>query len=426
MATLPAVPSPGMAGPLVPGEDAPAAGPGFIAAYTLAQIGAFVGFVPLLMVLLPLKAAALAPEAATLLVSRAAMWGAVSAGIAHLVAGSLSDRTQLRHGTRKPWIVAGIMLTALSYVGVFLARSPTELIAAIVVFQICFNILFCPLVAVFADHVPDRQKGLVSAFSGLAYPAASLFAGLVIAMALTGAAGRSIVTVVAMIALLTPFVITKLRRVTVVTHPVSAKGPGRILAALVDHDFRCAFASRLLVQTAMSLNVLYLLFYLQSHSDVASRLPGLRIDAVLGLLIATSTTAALVSGFAAGLASDRWGGRKGFVTAGALLIAAGGATLAVLPAWPGPLVGQMVYGIGVGIFSTADQALIAQVLPVRARIGRDLGVMNLAVTLPQVMAPLAGIVLLGSAGWSLPGIFALAAALAVGGGVLVQGIRRTL
>ncbi|MBX9615973.1 MAG: MFS transporter, partial [Caulobacteraceae bacterium] len=279
MATVRAAPPSGLAGPLPRGSDPPVVGRGFIAAYTLAQIGAFIGFVPLLGVLLPLKAAALAPETAALLVSQAAMWGAVAAGIAHLVAGSLSDRTQVRYGTRKPWIIAGALLTALSYAGLSLARTPVELIGAIVVFQICFNILFCPLVAVFADHVPDAQKGLVSAFSGLAYPAASLFAGLVIAVVLTGALGRSIATVLTMMALLIPFVVRTLARPPVIAAPPPPQGPARFLAALADHDFRCAFASRLLVQTAMALNILYLLFYLQTHSDVAARLPGLRIEA---------------------------------------------------------------------------------------------------------------------------------------------------
>jgi MFS family permease len=398
----------------------------FIALYTLAQIGAFIGFVPLLGVLLPIKAAALRPDAPSILLSQAAMAGALAAGIAYLVAGTLSDRAQALTGTRRAWIVAGAILTVLSYVAVFMAPTPVTLIAAIVGFQVCFNSLFSPLVAVFADRVPDQQKGLVSAFSGLAYPAASLFAALIIAVALVGEAERFLATGFVMILLLIPFLARErairpaaaLRRVP--------QGPGLSLAALADHDFRTAFLSRLMVQTAMALNTLYLLYYLKQHSDVAARLGGLRIEAVLGVLLAASTLAALGAGFAAGLASDRWGGRKRFVTAGALFICGGTALLAAAPAWPGPLLGQVVYGIGVGIFSTADQALIAQVLPTRARIGRDLGVMNIAVTLPQVLGPLAGIVLLGAAGWSLPAVFALAAGLAFGGGLLVQGIRRPL
>lgn len=397
----------------------------FVAGYTVAQIGAFIGFVPLLSVLLPIKATVLAPAAASLLLSQAAICGALAAGLSHLAVGALSDRTRSRVGRRKPWILAGTALTALSYLGVYLARSPIELIAAVMLFQVAFNILFAPLGAVFADQVPDARKGLVSAFSGLAYPVASLYAALVIAVGLTDAPGRYLTVAATLIVLVVPFVwISAQDGPNVASAPQGRRAP--LFSAFGDPDFRIAFLSRLAVQTAISLNALYLFFYLQAHSDASARLSGLRPDAVLGLLIAAATTAALLSGFVAGILSDRWGGRKVFVSAGAAGIAAGAAVLALWPAWPGPLVAQLAYGLGLGMFTTTDQALIAQVLPRRLDAGRDLGVMNIAVTLPQVLAPLAGIAMLDAAGWSLRSVFGAAAALALVGGLLVQGIRRAL
>lgn len=397
----------------------------FVAVYTLAQVGAFIGFVPLLSVLLPIKAAGLAPEAASLLLSQAAICGALAAGLSNLVFGALSDRTHSRVGRRKPWILAGAVLTAFSFLGVYLARSPTELIAAVMLFQIAFNMLFAPLGAVFADQVPDAQKGLVSAFSGLAYPVASLYAALVIAVGLTDAPGRYLAVAAGLIVLVVPFVVLSARdRGNISPTPRFGRAP--LFSAFGDPDFCIAFLSRLAVQTAISLNALYLFFYLQSHSDASARLSGLRPDAVLGLLIASATTAALLSGFVAGILSDRCGGRKVFVTAGAAGIASGAALLAFWPDWPGPLVAQLAYGVGLGMFTTTDQALIAQVLPRRRDAGRDLGVMNIAVTLPQVLAPLAGIAMLEAAGWSLRSVFGAAAALALTGGLLVQGIRRPL
>lgn len=397
----------------------------FVAVYTLAQIGAFIGFVPLLSVLLPLKATALAPAGASLLLSQAAICGAVAAGLSHLAFGALSDRTRSRLGRRKPWILAGTALTAVSYAGVFLAGTAAELIGSVVLFQVAFNMLFAPLGAIFADHVPDARKGLVSAFSGLAYPAASLFAALVIAVGLAGATSRYLTVAASMIVLVLPVFAVALREPPA-TDPATRRVRRPLLSALADRDFRLAFLSRLTVQTAISLNALYLFFYLQTHSDAATRLSGMRPDAVLGLLIAAATAAALLAGFGAGILSDRRGGRKGFVTAGALGIAGGAALLALWPAWPGPLAAQMLYGAGLGVFTTADQALIAQVLPRREDAGRDLGIMNLAVTLPQVLAPLAGIALHDAAGWSLRWVFAVAAALALTGGLLVQAVRRRL
>lgn len=396
----------------------------FIASYAIAQIGAFIAFVPVLGVILPLKAEGVAPQNAAVLASQAAMFGALAAAIAHIMAGMLSDRTRSRLGRRTPWIFFGAGLTVLSYGGVFLARTGTELVASIVVFQVCFNIMFAPLSSIFADRVPDRQKGLVSAFVGLAYPAASLFAALVIAVALTETGGRLLAVAAVVVLLVLPTTLFGLREgrgpdvaAQPLTHPLAAFGVP---------DFMRAFGSRLLVQTAIALNALYLLFYLQKHTDVLSALPGTGIAAILGVFIAVSTTAALVCGFAAGLASDRWGERKIFVALGGLLIATGMGILALVPAWPGPLIGQLIYGCGLGIFTTADGALIAQILPNRLHVGRDLGVMNIAVTLPQVVAPLAGILLLHGLGLGLIDVFAMSAVLATAGALIVLGIRRSL
>ncbi|AQR61476.1 hypothetical protein BZG35_07285 [Brevundimonas sp. LM2] len=399
-------------------------GPGFIAAYTLAQVGAFIGFVPLLGVLLPLKAGAVGADSAALLLSQAAVLGAATAALSHFIFGALSDRTRTRWGRRKPWILFGAGLTALSYGGVYLAQTGWQLICALIAFQIFFNMMFAPLQSIFADRVPDGQKGLVSAFVGVAYPAANLFAALVIAVALSDSGSRYLMVAAAMLCLVLPVLFWSLREVGV--YPAKRDASGPLFSALSKKDFLRAFGSRLLIQTAIALNALYLLVYLQGPSDIGSALPGVRPEAVLGVLLAVATGVALLAGFATGLASDRWGGRKFYVASGGLLIAAGMAILALAPDWPGPLVGEIVYGLGLGIFTTADAALIAQVLPNRMTVGRDMGIMNVAVTLPQVAAPLAGILLLHGVGWSLPTVFGLSAALAVAGAVLVLRIERRL
>lgn len=408
---------------LAQARNTPSVGRRFIATYTLAQVGAFIGFMPLLSVLLPLKASAIAPMSASLLLGQAAVGGSIAAAISHLLFGICSDLTRSSLGRRRPWIIAGVVATGLSYIAVYAAQTATALILSIIGFQIAFNMMFAPLVAVFADTVPDRRKGLVSAFVGLAHPAANLFAALIIAMLLTSPGLRYAATGLAVISLVLPFAVWGYRE------PASPSVPPADLSgtldAFKDRDFVIAFCSRLLVQTAISMNTLYLLFYLQQDTDVALALPGMRSDAVLGLLIVVATLAALVAGFVTGVLSDRLGRRKVFVAGGGVAIAIGAAIFALAPNWPGPLIGQLIYGAGLGVFSTADTALIAQILPARARIGRDLGLMNVAVTLPQLLAPLAGIVLLTGMGWSLPAVFGVAAAMALGGALVIPWIRRT-
>ena len=103
-------------------EPSPPISRRFVVVYTLAQVGAFIGFVPLLSILLPIKASGLAPTAASLLLSQAAICGALAAGLSNLAIGALSDRTRSRVGRRKPWILLGTALTVMTY-GEFISRD---------------------------------------------------------------------------------------------------------------------------------------------------------------------------------------------------------------------------------------------------------------------------------------------------------------
>ena len=61
--------------------------------------------------------------------------------------------------------------------------------------------------------------------------------------------------------------------------------------------------------------------------------------------------------------------------------------LAFFPVWPGALAGAAVLGIGYGAYLAVDFALLTQVLPLAADRGKDMGIINVANSLPQVVAP---------------------------------------
>ena len=166
-----------------------------------------------------------------------------------------------------------------------------------------------------------------------------------------------------------------------------------------------------------------MLFYLADHARYAEQFPGATVESGLARLIAFSTLLTLLAGFAGGLISDRFGRRKPFILLAAALLAGGLLIFAFCPQWPGPLLGYVFYGLGFGLYTTVDTALVAQILPSRRHTARDLGVMNLTNTLPAILAPMLAIAALGPDQSDWPKLMIASAGVALLGGLAVAGVR---
>lgn len=397
----------------------PPVGPGFIAALTLAYVGAFIAFVPLLSLLVPLQAQALAPMDKIGLLSLVTLLGAVVASVTNLAVGWASDRTHHTMGRRRPWIAGGLIGVMVSYGLVATASGPVALVAGIVVFQLAFNMLFAPLTAVLADRVPDAQKGRVAAFLGLGAPLGAASGVLITHPILADTTARMGLLGLLVTGCLLPFLLTY--RDAPHLRPAMRRPIARLR---LSPDFGFAWLSRFCLQIAASIVNAYMLFYLADHARYAEQFPGTTVESGLARLITLSTILILVSGFLGGLASDRLNQRKAFILLAAGLMACGLIVFAVWPGWPGPLIGYGLYGIGFGLYTTVDAALVAQVLPSRQDTARDLGIMNLTNTLPAVLAPVVALVALGPERQAWPQLMATAAVLALLGGIAVLGVRR--
>jgi len=88
-----------------------------------------------------------------------------------------------------------------------------------------------------------------------------------------------------------------------------------------------------------------------------------------------------------------------------------------------------IFGIGYGAYTSVDWALVADVLPSHKDFARDMGVWNISLSLPQVIAPVIGGPLMDAftrshqpiLGFQL--LFALAVAYCLIGTVTVRYIR---
>jgi MFS family permease len=120
--------------------------------------------------------------------------------------------------------------------------------------------------------------------------------------------------------------------------------------------------------------------------------------------------------------SDRVARRKVFVTSSGVVMAVAAAVLALWPTWTGAIVGAVILGAGFGVYLSVDFALLTEVLPSARDRAKDLGVINIANSLPQVIAPAIAAPVVKVLG-GYPVLYGLAAAVTLLGAVLVRKVR---
>lgn len=347
--------------------------------------------------------------------------GAFVAMVAQPVAGVVSDRTRSRFGRRGPWIVAGTATGGLALIGMAFTRSLPATLALWCLVQIGYNFAMGPLSAVMPDRVPPQKRGLFSAVFGLGAMCGSLL-GQVFAAAFED---RVTIAYVVLATLATTLVVVL---VTLNPDRPSRNEPqepfrvreflGGLLPNPRKHpDFFWVFIGRLCTNLSYFLVIGYKLYILQDyvglHDEAIDHVPVLALTAVAGLL-----PAAVVSG----PLSDRLGRRKIFVVVSASLIGCAMLIPFAVPTMTGMTAMAFLVGVGFGCFQGVDTALISQVLPSERSFARDLGVVNVAATLPQVLAPaISGAVVLWLGGYRT--LFPLAMAFGLLGAVAVLRVK---
>lgn len=394
----------------------------FTASLSVAMLGLWAGFFAPLQVLLPQQVAAIAPAAKVADLAIVTASGAAVALVVNPLAGSLSDRTRSRWGRRTPWVVGSALPGAVALV---LLGAQTSVVGVTVCWccvQLCLNTELAALIAVVADQVPARQRGIVSGLVGLAQPLGVAVGVAVVSRVVTSIAVGYDIVACLLVVTAAGFVIG-VREPSSVGARSSWPGWSAWLAGFWvsprrHPDFAFAWLSRLLVNLSQALGIGYQIYFLQ---DVV-RLPASRAAQAVALLVGVYTGGLLLTVVAAGWLSDRVRRRRIFVVGAAVVIAVATALVAAWPSWTAVLIAAVVQGLGFGVYVAVDVALITQVLPESASRAKDLGVLNIANTLPQLIGPTVAATLITHVG-GYRGLFAGAAVLTLLGGVLVTRIR---
>nr|MCU0729369.1 MFS transporter [Sphingopyxis sp.] len=354
----------------------------FVGAYALANLGAFLFFIPLIGLSLPQRMTDFVPADPLRWLSWALLLGALVASGANIAGGAMSDWWFARHHSRRRVMQVGLTLTLVSYAGLAVADSPGQLIAAFLFFQLCFNLLFAPLAALATDYVPDHEKGRVFGVLSLALPLSQAAIALLVManvqtfpqqLALTGAVAT--LCILPMLCASPPPLIVK----------AVDSGLAGGADAPMSRDFRLAWFARMLMQCASVAIGSYLFLHLAA---TVGRNPDLgSAELWVGRFALIASAAGLFTGIILGVASDRAQRRRIFLWPTALATASGCGLLALSADPVFMPVGYALFAFGLAGFLTVDGAMVAQLVGNAPNRAVALGVMNLTNTLSSVLVP---------------------------------------
>jgi MFS family permease len=340
--------------------------------------------------------------------------GAAISLVANPVFGMLSDRSRGTRGRRRPFLLGGAIGACVGLAVLAVAPSVAVLLLGWCLVQGSLNCYQAAITAIIPDRVPASQRATISGLAGL-----SQVIGTVVGVGLTNAmpttvAKYALLCAVLGLAMLGLYLSYRDRP------PIGDRPAWPALTvffgSLAHRDFVLAWLTRGLVTLGYALGTTYLLYFLRDRVGITDPAGGVFTANIV------AAGALLVTVFVGGIFSDRTGRRKIFVIISTVVIAAGLAMLALVPTWPGTLVSAGLLGGGFGVYLAVDLALITEVLPSAEDSGRDLGIINIALTLPQTFAPALSALFITQLGGYSP-LFGTAAVVTLISAVLVRFIK---
>jgi MFS family permease len=376
-----------------------------------------------IVVLLPAKVATIDAAHKVPLLAAVTIAGSITALVANVAFGALSDLTRSRFGRRNPWVIGGGVAGAIFMALMATAQTIPLLILWWCLYQAAQNAIVMALAAWVPDRVPNARRGTISAVSSLGV-LIGLAIGALVGARFIGALGSGFLLLAAAVALLSPICVLLAPDFSNKDQSQRDLNPAEFLACFAfpprsASDFYWALIGRLLIVLGYHLISGYQLYILTDYM----KLDGTAAARFVSLAAITSLGASLIGNVIAGPLSDRLARRKVIVIVASVLIGLG----AVVPFFaPQPwtlLAFAGLGGLGLGVYFSVDTALMSEVLPSDGTRGKDLGILSMANTGGQIVAPAVSSLIIGMRLGFAP-IFLVTLAFCVLGALAIVPIRK--
>ncbi|WP_247230429.1 MFS transporter [Sphingobium agri] len=341
-----------------------------------------------------------------------------------IIGGIISDRTRSRWGRRTPTIFFAAIGSIGLMIALGLARSVSALMILMPSVWFTLSLYQAALMAMLPDRIPPEHRGLASAAIAAGTPIGILVGTNAAAAATSSLGGYLVLSCLLAATTCIMFIVapesssleneSRTAQLTVNQHR------GSLFAGFKSRNFTLTFVSRFLLFVSYFAVTGYLFYLVQDYIGT-SGLPGQSAATAVTILLSIMTAAWLLVTPFTGYLADRVNHTPLIV--GASSIGMGIAIFApsISATWFAMIIFAVGMGACFGIYFAIDLKLMSMVLPSEEAAGRDLGVLSVATSAPQVLTP-------AVAGWSVAVggyqlLFASGAALAILGGLTAFFIR---
>ena len=395
--------------------EPPRVGVWFIVVYMVTYFGFNLTMLLPTLFSLAYKVQLIDPEGKTTSLGLIIGLGGVFGLLAGPVFGVLSDGTRLRWGRRRPWLVGGILLSAVGALTIAFASTTWVMFIGYGISTLGIAAASAGFNPVLAERVPSAQRGKVGALGGVAAALAGVGAYLVGGM-LTGSILLLFMLPVAVFALTAVLFIF-----TVKDEPAPddarVQSIGDIFRSFIFNpkkypDFGWVWIGKACLQFGFTFFSTYQFYLLLDRLGFTPAEAGAQLALVSGISLLAMMSFAVVGGFL----SDKLRRRKPFIYAASALIAVGLLTAGFAQDFLLFAIGGILLSAGTGAFTSVDLALATDVLPEKDKAGKYMSIYYLASSLPGTIAPIVApaILMIGGGAANYPMLFVFGAVLALG------------
>lgn len=316
--------------------------------------------------------------------------GALLASVAQPIFGALSDRLHHPWGRRRPYMLVGVILTAVMLVTMGMVHTFIWFFLAYLGLQLFANLASAPYAALIPDVVVPQQRGVASGYMGMMNQAAIIL-GVLIPTFITHT--REMFMILAALQLLGLLVtLVGVHEMPLRDTPATWHW-GRFfksfwLSPKMYRDWWWVFLTRLLVLLGFSTLEYYLYYYLHFVQGLANP------SSMLDLVLVVMTVGSLLSVLTAGWLSDKFQRRKIMVILGGIFMGITAIGFVFTKSLTMIYVFAGIFGIGYGTYLSTDWALAVDVLPRTGDAAKDMGLWSISQTIAQTIATAIGGILL--------------------------------